>query len=217
MTGEVYDGVRSTTVIEKFTALTKEALQQVINDRVYGRLQHALQGEEPPRAPSTGETAPTNGKTTAKEEEPEDSITTTVEELETYCIIKSMLHDLIPPERVVYKDFRQQMSIYLRRSETDRQGIRVAVLFFHKAKKEFAFTEVGEPNPKRRPIANPDEMYQYRDELRELTRQALEPKPANAKETQAEAAPPIRRHAHRQLRRRHGQAGHRPGRRVVED
>ncbi len=104
---QVYDGVFSSKVLEQFTALVKRSISGYISDIIADRLKAAIKEEatEPEQS-----TAPTE-QATADEEQPDDGIVTTAEELEAFYLIKSMLRSVCPAERITYKDTRSYFGV----------------------------------------------------------------------------------------------------------
>lgn len=104
--GEIYDGIKTKQIIEKFTPIIKKGLNQFINERVNDKLNAALKTsvsvEEDNIQPESN--------TTLFEE---DEIITTPEELEAYTICKVVLKDTIPLDRLFYRDNRSYFNILL--------------------------------------------------------------------------------------------------------
>ncbi len=89
----VYDGVKTQNVIDKYRPILKKSLNSFINEFVNKRLQNALN--------TTNESK----KDEHIENEIEESgIITTVEELESYYTVKSILAEIVPSEKIYYKD-----------------------------------------------------------------------------------------------------------------
>lgn len=91
----VYSGVITAKILEQFTDLVKKSLSVYVNDRINERLKSALASEP---------------KSEVKEEEqqiqePEDDkIVTTIEEMQAFTIIKSILRNKVDISRIIYKD-----------------------------------------------------------------------------------------------------------------
>ncbi len=90
----VYDGVKTQNVIDKYRPILKKSLVSFINEFVNKRLQNALN------------TTSAEEKVEEKEiqEESGDGIVTTVEELEGYYTVKSILAEIVSPDTIFYKD-----------------------------------------------------------------------------------------------------------------
>lgn len=91
----VYDGVKTQNVIDKYRPILKKSLVSFINEFVNKRLQNALNSNTDDK------------KETMQENEHEDEnngIVTTMEELECYYTVKSILAEKVSPEKIFYKD-----------------------------------------------------------------------------------------------------------------
>lgn len=101
LVGEIYDGVKTKSTLDKFKPIIKKGLAQFINERVNEKLSAAL-----------------NTSAAAKEEiiEPiqsEPEIITTAEEMETFTIVKIILKDTIQIDRLYYRDNKSYFNILL--------------------------------------------------------------------------------------------------------
>lgn len=102
--GEVYEGVKTKSAIEKFSPLVKRGIKQIVNEQVNDKLNAALN--------STKE-----DKVSVEEIEipkiEDDGIVTTNEELECYAITKVILKDSIDLERIYYRDNKSYFNILI--------------------------------------------------------------------------------------------------------
>ena len=99
---------------EQFSGLVTRAFAQFIKENVDRRLESALS------AGSTGKHAAVAADAGDADEAPapedrgrDDAIVTTQEELEGYVIVKTILRDLVDPERVGYRDAKTYFAILL--------------------------------------------------------------------------------------------------------
>lgn len=99
--GEVYDGIKSQKVIDKFNPILKKALQQYINDTLNNKIKAALNKE--------------NEISKDEPEEPkhEIKIDTTIEELEALGIVKAILRQTVDSQRISYRDTESYFGILL--------------------------------------------------------------------------------------------------------
>ncbi len=103
--GEVYNGKRTAATIEKFMPIVKKSFSQYLNEVVNERLKKAT---EPPIE------EPVPNKEDETEPEPsKPAINTTDDELELYHTIRALLHNLINPSRISYKDTLSHFNILL--------------------------------------------------------------------------------------------------------
>lgn len=110
LVSQIYDGLRTKNVIEKFTPIIQKGLKQMITEKVNEKLNAALK--------STGDnkvhvTLPDPEENVSSKQDEGDGIITTPEELESYSIVKVILKDIISPERVYYRDNRSYFNILL--------------------------------------------------------------------------------------------------------
>lgn len=106
----VYEGLKSQKVIEKFTPLIKKSLTQHINDSMNEKIKNVLNREDESEVlepPAVIADAPSN---TAEEI---SKINTTMDELESYAIIKSMLRKIVDSNRITYRDGERYFGILL--------------------------------------------------------------------------------------------------------
>lgn len=102
LTKQVYTGVVSTKVLERFTGLAKKSIQQHINDVISDRLKTALNDTDEELTPSEKVQIPEVSK-----------VFTTEEELEAFMIVKAILRQQVDVSRISYKDAQSYFSIVL--------------------------------------------------------------------------------------------------------
>jgi predicted type IV restriction endonuclease len=104
---QVYPSVITAKVLEQFTELTKKSIQHYISDLITERLKTALSKENEKNKEKNSDIS--------KEQKLEDisAINTTEEEIEGYMIVKSILRQLIPINRIKYRDAQSYFSILL--------------------------------------------------------------------------------------------------------
>lgn len=91
----VYDGVKTNTVVEKYKPLIKRSINSHINDILNARLQNAIQNDEE-KEESVEETNDDDNN--------DNGIVTTVEEIQSFYIVKSILSEFCNPKKLAYKD-----------------------------------------------------------------------------------------------------------------
>lgn len=102
----VYSGMKTQVVIEKFKPLVAKALNEYITERMNDKITQALKSDEVRQKEEAAEAEK------AKEPEPPVSkIITTPEEMEAYYIVKSILHGIISPDRLSFKDTESHFNI----------------------------------------------------------------------------------------------------------
>ncbi|MDR2937946.1 MAG: type I restriction enzyme HsdR N-terminal domain-containing protein [Prevotellaceae bacterium] len=100
---QVYDGMITAKVLEQFTALTKKSINSYINELISERLKSALKVNEDENKPQA----------TAGSECLEEKVATTVEELEGYMIVKSIVRQHVDLSRIMYKDTQSYFGVMI--------------------------------------------------------------------------------------------------------
>lgn len=97
----IYDGIKNQKVIDKFKPIAKRAMNQFVNEKLSTKFKETLTSSE-------------NEKDDSIEEIKEESkIVTTIDELNSYAIVKSILRKEVEPQRIVYKDTESYFGILL--------------------------------------------------------------------------------------------------------
>lgn len=110
---KVYKGKRVQSAVDKFKPIVQKSLNQFIEELVNERLTKALTRDDKPPV----ETPPTPSE---KPNTPVDPrVETTQEELEAYAIIKAMLKDILPVDKISYNDTIYYFSINFGEKRTD--------------------------------------------------------------------------------------------------
>jgi hypothetical protein len=110
---QVYPSMITAKILEQFTNLTKKSIQQHISDLITERLKTALTKED------EGAKANVAAINTASEDE--SKIATTVQELEAFMIVKTILRQHIPVARVTYRDAQSYFAVLL--DDNNRKSI----------------------------------------------------------------------------------------------
>lgn len=106
-----YDGVKTKTVIERFNPTVKHTFNLMIKDKVTDKLNAALTNNGEAKAKITIDT--TNKKEENDSKKDTSEVITTPDELESYAIIKVLLNDIIPSERIFYRDNQSYFNILI--------------------------------------------------------------------------------------------------------
>lgn len=160
---KVFNGVLTPTRREYFSGITKRSLNQVINERINERLKSAMSGtsgiESTPPSLAPMATVMTNDDSVKREA----SVTTTAEELEGFYIIKSLLRDMVDPNRIIHRDTQSYMGILL----DDNNRKPLARLHFNRAQKYIGIFD-EKRNEQRVAIENLNDIYQHAEKLRRV-------------------------------------------------
>ena len=107
--GEVYQGRRTQQVIERFTPIIKKAYNGYINDVINDTLKSAmLSHEDDPKKETIDDDTDSEQ---IEPEEPVSKIETTPDELEAYGLIKAILRNTLPPDKICHKDTESYFGI----------------------------------------------------------------------------------------------------------
>lgn len=140
---QVYPGLVTAKVLDQFTNLTKKSLQQYISDQITERLKTALTKEDEKIKQET------------EVSQVEDSkIVTTEEELEGFMIVKSILRQTIPANRIFYRDAQSYFAILL----DDNNRKTICRLYLNSSKKYIATLDENKKEIKTE-IQNVDDIY----------------------------------------------------------
>ncbi|MEI6346487.1 MAG: type I restriction endonuclease [Bacteroidota bacterium] len=149
---QVYPSMVTVKVLELFTNLTKKSVQQYISDLITERLKTALTKEDEVSKENEVKQSIELGS------ENESKVDTTVEELEGFMIIKSILRQKIDLKRISYRDAQSYFSILL----DDNNRKPICRLYLNGNKK---FLVVLDENKKeiKNEILSLDDLFSYSD------------------------------------------------------
>lgn len=111
-----YDGICTAKTREQFTALTKKACDQFIEDRVNARLATALQStgaHVTVSVDTSGPSAPSEDSSEPESTDDKNGIDTTIEELEGYQVVLAMLFGTVALDRVASRDTKSYFGVLL--------------------------------------------------------------------------------------------------------
>ncbi|MGE7623551.1 type I restriction endonuclease [Viridibacillus sp. NPDC096237] len=166
LVNQIYDGLKTKPLLEKFTPIIEKGLKQIITEKVNDKLNAALK--------STGDSKvqvtinPEIDAAPSAEKNEDDGIVTTPEELESYSIVKVVLKDTISPDRIFYRDNRSYFNIMID-NNIRRWIVRV---YFEKNRNYIMLNDA--PTDKERTILEfkqPIDLVDYKDKLIETVSQ----------------------------------------------
>jgi len=144
-------GIITNKIMEQFTDLVKKSLSVYVNDKINERLKSAL-SSEPKQETQKQDEQP-------QETEEGDGIITTIEELQAFTIVKSILRDKVDISRIIYKDTIGYFGITLDnfkktfcRLRLDGKNKTIAILDENKKETKY-------------PINTIDDIYNYSEQL----------------------------------------------------
>ena len=142
------------TLKDQFAQITKRAFEQLLTERIYGRLKGAMAAESP--LPSD-EATPIIPQATEESE-----VVTTAEEIEGLHIVRSILRDVVSPRRIVMRDNMSYCAILL----DDNNRKPVCRLRFNNTQKLAVGIFGPDKNEERFPIQEIDDLYGFAEQLR---------------------------------------------------
>ena len=142
------------TLKDQFAQITKRAFEQLLTERIYGRLKGAMAAESP--LPSD-EATPIIPQATEESE-----VVTTAEEIEGLHIVRSILRDVVSPRRIVMRDNMSYCAILL----DDNNRKPVCRMRFNNTQKLAVGIFGPDKNEERFPIQEIDDLYGFAEQLR---------------------------------------------------
>lgn len=171
LTKRVYEGIVTQKVLDQFTDIVARALKSHINDMISEKLGIAIKATEAAGAPVQTAQSPAEQKeeVPTKEEEKISKINTTIEELEGYYIVKSIVCEVMASERVTYRDSQSYFAIFA----DDNNRRPICRLHFNNANnKRIGFVDENK-NEQMENIEKVDEIYNFKEKLIEAAKRYL--------------------------------------------
>lgn len=138
-----------------FKEYTKKALSNSINDSINLRLKNALNISETVPSKELEQVTPIDQNVES------DKIVTTEEELEGFQIVKAILREGLPAERIAYRDTQSYFGILL----DDNNRKPLCRLHFNSTNKYIELFNNGKDNGEKKLINSLDEIYNFKVEL----------------------------------------------------
>lgn len=154
LTKQVYPSVITAKVLEQFTNLTKKSVQQYTSDLITERLKTALTKEDEVAKEQDSKSAVPIAI------EPENKIETTVEEMEAFMIIKSILRQKIDIKRISYRDAQSYFSVVL-----DDNNRKIVCRLYLNGNKKYFVTLNEERKEVKNEIKSLDDLFNFSDQL----------------------------------------------------
>ena len=144
-------------MVQQFTDIVKRALNQFLNEQINQRLQSAIATGTPTDPPEIDEVDADE----FEDEDVEPRIVTTEEELEGFFTVKSIVREVVAPERIVHRDTVSYMTVVLDNSRVKQ----ICRLHFNSSTKYLGL--VNEDGQRERfEIENIDDIYNYAEQLK---------------------------------------------------
>ena len=166
LTKRVYEGIVTQKVLDQFTDIVARAFKSHINDVMSEKLGIAIKATEAAGAPIKTPSAATEQEELTKEDEKASKINTTIEELEGYYIVKSIVCEVIASERVTYRDSQSYFAIFA--DDNNRRPI-CRLHFNNTNNKRIGFVDENR-NEQMESIEKLDDLYNYKKQLLEAAK-----------------------------------------------
>jgi len=150
---QVYPSIVTAKVLEQFTILTKRSVQQHISDLITERLKTALTKEDE----ATKEQEAIQAEQTKVEE---SKVVTTVDELEGFMIVKTILRQKISVSRISHRDAQSYFAILL----DDNNRKTICRLYLNGSKKYLAILDDQKKEIKKE-ISTLDDIFNHSETL----------------------------------------------------
>lgn len=159
-----YDGIITQKVREQFGSLTRKATSQFLSDQINDRLRSAMSDGAPINSVVSQSPAAAANESSTNDAE-EDGVTTTIEELEGFHIIKAIVRTVIESNRVSHRDTKSYLGVLL----DDNNRKPICRLHFNRNQKHIGIFD-QDKNETRHPISTLDEIFNFSDQLKETAR-----------------------------------------------
>ena len=159
--GQIYEGVKTKTVIEQFERATRKAMHQFLTGRISDRLKSALS--------STDDAEPVVSEAVAEPEPTDNDVVTTEEEWRAYYVVTAILTPDVPADRITLRDGKHYCSVLL--DNTNRQPI--CRLHFNTAQKRLGLVDANK-SEERVPVDDVSDIFAHAGRIRETVQRYLE-------------------------------------------
>lgn len=154
----VYNGVKTASVIEKFSPIVKKSFNSYVNDIVKSRLQNAIDDDS------------VDTKENDIVEDEKNEIITTAEELQAYYIVKSIVSEVCDLNSINYKDTFSYFGV-LYKNNVRKWICRI----YLKDSVRYIIIPDSNNKEKRYDIHKVDDIYKLKKEIRNRLKSFLEP------------------------------------------
>lgn len=157
---QVYPSILTKSIVEQFRDILKRAFQQYNNDYISDKLKSVIKSQDEEAKQQDQDVT---------QESAEDLIVTTEEELQGFYIVKSILHNIVDLDRVIYRDTISYFGILL----DDNNRKPICRLHFNRSNK---YLEVFDKNKKgtKYLVESPESLFEHADKIIESAKNYLE-------------------------------------------
>ncbi|SNS20346.1 type I restriction enzyme HsdR N-terminal domain-containing protein [Pseudomonas segetis] len=157
----VYDGAVTQKVRELFAELTRKASVQFLNDQANDRLKSAISGS----TPATYEAKDSTSSSSEPQDDIDNRIETTEEEIEGFMIVKAIVRHATDVKRIAMRDNQSYCGVLL----DDNNRKPICRLHFNRSQKYLGVFDQNK-NETRHPIQSVDDIYNHSEQLIETAK-----------------------------------------------
>jgi predicted type IV restriction endonuclease len=158
---QVYPGMVTSKILDLFTNLVRKSVQQYISDLFTDKLKNAISKEEE----STKEKEPAITEVNKNEER---VVETTQDEIEAFLIVKSIIRQVIPVDRIFFRDTLSYLSILV----DDNKFKLICRLYLNGSKKYISIVDDSKKEIKYE-LLKLDDIFNFSEKLIETTQKFL--------------------------------------------
>jgi predicted type IV restriction endonuclease len=173
--GSIYPGRRTQAILDKFKPVVKKSMSQFIGDLVNDRIKAALNQAQPNNDKQNDNDV--NNDITTLESEPVSKINTIQDELEAFAIIKVLLRDILPFNKISYKDTESYFGI-LYENNTRKWICRLKL----ETSKKYIILPDENKKPQSYPLESINDIFQYADRLAKIVTEYMQNKELTIKQ-----------------------------------
>ncbi len=161
-TCQVYSGRVTQNVLEQFHIVTKMAFKQFISEELSKRLNSVFDKDNIQSEIDSENQAPDISSAKSLKQKDDARIITTIEETESFIIIRDILKYTVEENRIFYRDTVSYFGILL----DDNKMRQVCRLYFNTSQKYLALFDNDDKKEEKIPIGNIEEIGNFADRIR---------------------------------------------------
>ncbi|MGE5631587.1 MAG: type I restriction endonuclease [Caulobacteraceae bacterium] len=166
ISGKVYTGVKTQNVITRFREIVRKSMNQFVNELMNEKITSALKNNDI----QEGQKSAPSAEVSTFEPEPvsKPAIITTEEEMEFFYTIKTFLRDIVPKEKISYKDTQSYFGILY-----DNNSWKWICRLKLDGNKKHIYLPDDNKNPITYQIESIDDIYNYKDNIIEVVKRYM--------------------------------------------
>lgn len=160
---QVYESLFTPKVLDQFTPLVKRAISSYINDLISDRLKAAIKDD------NNADTQIEQEQITDNKAASNTEINTTDEEKEAFYIVKSILRDVIPADRIAFRDAKSYCTVII---DDNNRKLICRLYLNSETTKKIVFLDENKKEISHK-IESLDDIYNYSDQIKEIAEKFL--------------------------------------------